>query len=166
MNLQKILATMALAILILITGCEKPAETASGDGGSLHDLAHSHEPGDELVWESKEKLDDGYEIWLGHHGDHFHAGNTIEPSVAIMKDGKAFADAAVFNQLVDPDDSTKTITDEVATVYEPKTEEEIAHYAQGGLKIPDGDVTRCVVRFRIQIDAESLSRDMEVKVGH
>jgi len=76
------------------------------------------------------------------------------------------ADAKVFNQLVDPGDATKSITEEIATVYEPQTEEEIAHYAQGDLKIPAGG-KGCVVRFRIEIPgADPLTRNMEVKVGH
>ena len=162
MNLQRILTT--LAILMLIAGCQN-AETAEKGKSAEHE--HTHEPGDELVWEFKEKLaDTGIDLWLGHHGDHFHAGDKIEPSVAIMKDGKPIADAKVYNQLVDPDDATKTITEEVATVYEPETEEEIAHYAQGDLELPL-TAEGCVVRFRIEIpEAESLTRDMEVKVGH
>ena len=165
MNLQRLLAS--LAVLIMIAGCQGPADTA--ENGTSAEADHWHEPGDELVWESKEKLGDlGIDLWLGHHGDHFHAGDKIEPSVAIMKDGKPLADAKVFNQLVDPDDPEKTITEEVATVYEPETEEEIAHYAQGDLKIPaDAESKGCVIRFRIEIpEAESLTRDIEVKVGH
>ena len=172
MNLQRVLVLMA--ILMLTVGCQDPAETASSDApaapaqdGSPAEVAHTHEPGDELVWESKEKIDDiGIELWLGHHGNHFHAGDMIEPSVAIMKDGKAFADASVYNQLVDPNDPTKSITEEVGAVFEPKTEEEIAHYAQADLKIPAG-AESCVIRFRIEsLEIGSLTRDIKVKVGH
>ena len=169
MNLQRIFVSMA--ILMLIAGCQDPAETTSSDAatqdGSPAEVAHTHEPGDELVWESKEKIADiGIELWLGHHGNHFHAGDMIEPSVAIMKDGKAYADATVYNRLVDPNDPTKSITDEVAAVYEPETEEEIAHYAQGDLKIP-ADAEACVIRFRIEsLEIGSLTRDIKVKVGH
>jgi len=154
--------------LTLTVGCQNPAQTDSKSGGDSAGQWHEHGPNDELVWESKEKLDGGIDFWLGHHGDHFHAGDKIELSVAITKDGKALADAKVFNQLVDPGDLGKTITEEVATVYEPETEEEIAHYAQGELVIPaDAEGKGCVIRFRIEIpEAESLTRDMEVKVGH
>lgn len=178
MNLHRIFALMA--ILMLVAGCQSPTESASSDAspetGAPADVAHAdepgdvghtHEPGDELVWEAKEKIDGtGFEIWMGHHGSHFHAGDMIEPSVAIMRDGKAFADAAVFNQLVEPDYPTEAITEEVATVYEPETDEEIAHYAQGKLEIP-ADGKACVIRFRIEIlELGSLTRDMKVKVGH
>ena len=162
MNLQRLLTS--LAVLIVIAGCQGPADTESGTSAEAD---HWHEPGDELVWESKEKLGDlGIDLWLGHHGDHFHAGDMIEPSVAIMKDGKPLADAKVFNQLVDPKDANKTITEEIATVYEPETDEEIAHYAQGDLVIPTGS-NACLIRFRIEIpEMESLTRDTKVKIGH
>lgn len=165
MNFQRRLSLCA--VLILIAGCQNSVETTKSENAATEPTSHAHGTGDELVWEAKESLgESGVEIWLGHHGSHFHAGDTIEPSVAIMKDGKAFADAKVFNQLVDPKDANKTITEEIATVYEPETDEEIAHYAQGDLVIPTGS-NACLIRFRIEIpEMESLTRDTKVKIGH
>jgi len=154
------------AVLTISIGCDQPA----ADDKTKNDLEeiHSHEPGDELVWEVKKKIDDtDIEIWLGHHGNHFHAGDKIEPSVAIVKAGESVADAKVFNQLVNPDDPSVTIGEEVATVYEPESEDEIAHYAQGDLMIPADATSKCLIRYRIEIpDMESMSMDAPVKVGH
>ncbi len=163
---KQLFALILLALLSSAAGCIDGEELQSPKTHK-DEATHSHGPGDELVWEVKEKIaDTDFEIWLGHHGSHFHGGDTIEPSVAIMKNGQAFADAKVFNQLVNPDDIETALTDEVETVYEPGTDEEIAHYAQGDLQIP-AEATQSVIRFRIQIpELDEFSRDASVKIGH
>ena len=163
-NLLKI-TVLLFAACLLSVGCDDAGESVVDNGSETE--THLHEPGDELVWEVKEKIaDTDFEIWFGHHGSHFHAGDTIEPSVAIMKAGEAFADAKVFNQLADPSDVARGLTDEIKTVYEPATDEEIAHYAQGDLKIP-ADASKCMIRFRIELPGmPGLSRDVTVAVGH
>ena len=136
-------ASFILLIAALAFGCG-PAEPQTTD-------EHAHGNNDVLVWAVKQKIvDSDFEIWLGHHGDHFHVGDSIEPAVSITKAGAAFADAKVLNVLVDPNNSERTLGEEVATTFEPRTDAEIAHYAQAELRIP-ADALRCIVRFRIVI---------------
>lgn len=127
-----------------------------------HEHGHSHGEEDALVWEGEPKQAAGYEIKLGHHGKHLHAGEEVEPAVAITKDGEDVSDAKVFNALVNTEG--EVVAEEVATVFEPKTEEEPAHYAQGGLAIPK-DVSKVVIRFRIELPGEeSATFDVPVEV--
>lgn len=156
-------------LLISFAGCGKwgLAEVTVADPEDQH--AHSHGEDDALIWVTKEKVaDTEMEIWLGHHGTHFHPGDMIEPSVAITMGGKAYADAQVFNQIVDSTDTAKTMGDEVATVYEPETPEEIAHYAQGELAIPIDAGDQCTIRFRVLPGegADEIVRDITIKLGH
>ncbi|MFT7638398.1 MAG: hypothetical protein ACI9G1_000119 [Pirellulaceae bacterium] len=141
---------IVLLSLTLTLGCGKPETEGEGTpANSEH--AHSHGDGDELVWAVKQKLADSeFEIWLGHHGSHFHAGDTIEPAISVTSSGEAYADAKVFIALVDPDNSEKLLGDEVPTVYEPATDEEIAHYAQGELTI-HSDALKFAIRYRTVI---------------
>jgi hypothetical protein len=159
-----------LLILVLFSACDDKTGTdksAKSNGGAQAETGHSHGDGDELVWEVKEKLGDSkLDVWWGHHGNHFHGGDKIEPAVAILSDGKPFADAKVFNSIVDADDPTKVLVEEVSTVFEPQTPEEPAHYAQGELTIPS-TATTCVIRFRVEIDGQSEHvRDVKVIIGH
>ena len=76
------------------------------------------------------------------------------------------ADAVVFNSLI-ADDGVAVLAEEKPTVFEPKTEDEPAHYAQGALLIPK-KAKKYVIRFRIKlpgIDAES-AYDIEQEVSH
>lgn len=131
-----------------------------GDGGHTH----AHTGDDALVWEQKDIQHAGYTIMLGHHGEHLHAGEGVEPAVSIMQNGEAVADAQVFNALVAADAAT-VVAEEVATVYEPETVEEPAHYAQGELMIP-ADVDNILIRFRIVLpgDGGEVSYDVPVQV--
>ena len=117
-----------------------------------HGHGHSHGEDDALVWEGKPVEHSGTTLLLGHHGKHLHAGEEVEPAVSITRDGKPVDDAKVFNALLSADGLT-VLADEVATVYEPTTEDEPAHYAQGALAIPK-DVTKVVIRFRIVLAGE------------
>lgn len=64
-----------------------------------------------------------------------HAGEEVEPAVSITRNGEPVSDSRVFNALFSADGKTQ-LAKEVATVYEPTTAEEPAHYAQGTLAIP------------------------------
>lgn len=123
------------------------AEEAHG-----HAHGHSHGEDDALVWEGDPVEHSGTTILLGHHGKHLHAGEEVEAAVSIVRDGEPVSDAKVFNALLSADGET-VLAEEVATVYEPTTEEERAHYAQGGLAIPK-DVKKVVIRFRIVLPGE------------
>ena len=81
----------------------------------------------------------------------------------IVIDGEAVSDAKVFNALFSADGKTELVK-EVATVYEPTTEEEPAHYAQGALAIPK-DVDNVIIRFRIApADGDEATFDVPIKV--
>lgn len=129
-------------------------------GGAGH--THSHGADDALVWEGEPKVHLGFTIKLGHHGKQLHAGADVEPAVSITHNGETVADAQVFNALLSADG--KVLAKEVATIYEPTTEDEPAHYAQGALSIPKG-VTKVVIRFRIvPADADAVEFDVPVSV--
>ena len=124
---------------------------------------HSHADGhDKLVWGKDGVEVNGYMVSLGHHGDHFHFGDKIAPAVIITKDGKDVEDAEIFNSLVAKEDQA-VLVEEVKMVFEPKTDDEPAHYAQGEMTIPKGkgDV---MIRFRIKLpgaEADSV-HDIDV----
>lgn len=119
------------------------------------------EEDDSLVWEGEPKQHAGFTIKLGHHSKKLHAGKEVEPAVSIIRDGEAVSDAKVFNALFSADGKTE-LAKEVATVYEPTTAEEPAHYAQGGLAIPKG-VTSVVIRFRVVLSgADAVTFDVPV----
>ncbi|MCA9078878.1 MAG: hypothetical protein KDA93_27895 [Planctomycetaceae bacterium] len=132
----------------------------------LHDHAshgHSHGADDALVWEGEPKEHAGLVIKLGHHGTHLHAGEEVEPAVSITRDGEPVSDAKVFNALVSGDGQT-VLVEEIATVYEPTTDEEPAHYSQGAFAIPE-DPTNVVIRFRIvAADADEVTFDVPLSV--
>ena len=110
--------------------------------------------------------DTGYEIWLGYHGNHFHGGDKIEPAIAITKDGQSVDSAQVFTSLVNADDA-ESAPGEVSTVYEPATDAEIAHYAEGELSIP-ADAKEVTIRYRLTIPVlpDEITREIPVTVGH
>ena len=165
----------AATTLGLFSGCNRTADTTAADGAAVapadstssEKTPHTHGDADLLVWESKEKIEGTeLEIWFGHHGNHFHLGDEIEPAVAIMRGGNAYADAMVFNAMVNPADENKLIGQEMATVYESETADEIAHYAQGELVIPYQG-TEFAIRYRVvlpDLDRE-ITRDVKVQVS-
>ncbi|MCA9173807.1 MAG: hypothetical protein KDB14_04905 [Planctomycetales bacterium] len=135
-------------------------EEAAGHG---HAHGHSHGEDDALVWEGEPRQHAGLVIKLGHHGKHLHAGEEVEPAVSITRNGEPVADAKVFNALVSADGAT-VLAKEVPTVYEPTTSEEPAHYAQGGLMIPQ-EAKSLLIRFRIvPADGEEATFDVPVSV--
>lgn len=137
------------------------AEAAHGEHGHAH--GHTHGADDALVWEGEPKSHAGTTILIGHHAKVLHAGAEVEPAVSIMRDGKAVADAKVFNSLLS-EDGQSVLAKEMPTVYEPESADEPAHYAQGGLMIPK-DIKKVVIRFRIEIPGtDSVEFDAPVAV--
>ena len=152
-----------IVCLAIVAGCQGDPENGSDDrnkaekkdsgkekmhaeNGEGHPHAEGH---DKLVWSKKDLDVEGYKISLGHHGDHFHFGDKIEPAVIITKDGNDVADAEIFNSMITKEDQS-VLVEEVKLVFEPKTDAEPAHYAQGEMTIPKGkgDV---MIRFRIKL---------------
>ena len=134
-------STIFSALLLTIigaSGCTRTASESSIEQATAESSA---------VWLEEDLEFAGMTIAFGHRGRHVKAGDWLEPIVAITKDGKPLADAMVFNQLVASDDQS-TISDEVATVFEPASSGTPACYAQGKLQLP-GEVRSVAVRVRI-----------------
>lgn len=118
-------------------------EEAHGQGGH----SHVHGDADALVWRGQPRNYAGLKIQLGHHGKQLHAGEEVEPAVSITRDGRPVSNAKVFNSLLSADGKT-VLAEEVATTFEPTTDKEPAHYAQGAMSIPK-NIAKVVIRFRI-----------------
>jgi hypothetical protein len=132
-----------------------------GHAAEEHGSGHSHVGGDALVWKGDPRKAGDLQILLGHHGEHPHAGETVEPAVSITRNGKPVADLKVFNSLLSADGKT-VLAAEVATVFEPTTDDEPAHYAQGALAIPKG-VDGAVIRYRISTsDSVDVTFDVSI----
>ena len=167
-------------LLVLVTafigGCgesDPPADDGTGDQTAVEPPTgeqpaaghpHSHEGGDALVWVDDDIEHEGFVLGLGHHGKHLHAAAFVEPAVSITRDGTAVADAKVFNSLVAAD-GMEVIREEIPTIYEPETEDEPAHYAQGKLHLPKGSA-QFIIRFRIELPGveDELTRDITIDV--
>ena len=164
----------AIVAAVLLTGCggvgTDESITTGKDAGSVSPKdsqgkpGHTHEGGDVLFWERPDIEHEGFTIQLGHHGINVHAGHPVEPAVSITRDGADVGDAKVFNSLVTADKTT-VLAEEVATVFEPATGREPAHYAQGELDVPE-NVQRVIIRYRIVLpsDAGEVSYDVPVDV--
>jgi hypothetical protein len=96
---------------------------------------YTHGDADKLVWVRSDIEDGEFLISLGHHGEHFHGADEIEPAVSISRGGEDVSKAVVHNSIVVEEGET-VLCEEQATVFEPRTDEEPAHYAQGCLTIP------------------------------
>ncbi len=151
----------------LTVGCDGGAADPAPDtdvvdaAGNAADV-HAHEGDDVLFWQREGIEAHGYELRLGHHGINIHAGHRLEPAVSITRGGEPVADAQVFNSLVSSD-GQQVLAAEVATVYEPTTDEEPAHYAQGGLDVPEG-IDRVTIHYRVVFpgDTGEVSYDVSV----
>lgn len=130
---------------------KQDANEITNDAEDEH--GHSHEGGDELVWIGEPREHNGYTLKLGHHGIRVLAGHDVEPAVSIQREGADVEDAEVFISLISVEEE-QTLADEVSTVYEPKTDAEPAHYAQGKLPVPEG-AERVVIRYRIKFPQEN-----------
>jgi hypothetical protein len=148
---------------ITIGGMPYAGAIEAADEGHSHVAlqGHSHAHDDALVWR-KETSEQGYDFALGHHGTSLLAGSEVEPAVQITRDGQPVAEAQVFNALL-ADDGETVLAEEVATVYEPPTSEEPAHYAQGALKIPPG-TRQATIRYRIVLPEGKGERTFDVPV--
>jgi len=151
---------LVMLATVIASGC---SERNRPEGQSEH--AHSHDGDDALIWVEENIEHDRFILALGHHGKHLHATSFVEPAVSITHDGVAFADARVLNSLVSVD-GTEVIREEVATIYEPESENEPAHYAQGKLHLPKG-FSQLIIRFRIVLPgvANELTRDITIDVN-
>jgi hypothetical protein len=138
------------------------AEGTEADKGEEVDHLHDHEIHQRLVWIEKDIEYEGYTISVGYHGNHFHNDDGVEPAVSILRDGKPVSDAKVFNTLLDVDGKTVFDT-EIDAVFEPATEKEPAHYAQGNLAIPGGK-TKSLIHFRVELPGveKDFVRELEV----
>ena len=144
-------------------GCDtpdQPTDTPAPETGH----PHSHEGGDALVWVEEGVEHEGFVLALGHHGEHLHEASKLEPAISITRDGAAVADAKVFNSLISAD-GNEVISEEVATIYEPETDDEPAHYAQGKLYIPKGS-QQYIIRFRIELPGvdDELTKDVTIEL--
>ncbi len=150
----------------IVAGCgsgeNKQPDTQSPGNGGKQSSGHTHEGDDALFWQREGIEHEGYVIKLGHHGLKVYADHDLEPAVSVTRDGEPVTDAKVFNSLVAADRKT-VLAAEVATVYEPATDEEEAHFAQGELKVP-GDVSRVIIRYRIELPGGSeYQHDVKVE---
>ncbi len=161
-----------LSGLALAIGCNKPPELtngSAGDGAAANtdddgNRGHTHEGDDALVWQRSDLEYEGYVISLGHHGKQLFAGHEAEPAVMITKNGEPVADAKVFVTLIDAA-GEDVITEEQATVYEPTTAEEPAHYAQASVMMPAG-AAELTLRYRIELsEASEFSLDVIVQAS-
>jgi hypothetical protein len=144
-------ALLALTLfVVLFTAC-RPAQIdrpVMNSHGSSSEMGHSHSDADALFWK-KENLDfEGVLISLGHHGFHFHAGDTIEPALTATRDGQPVADEVATVSMIASGDETVLI-DEKPMVYEPPTDAEPAHYAQAKFTVPP-DTAKFRLRFRLK----------------
>jgi hypothetical protein len=151
-------------LVVMIDGKSFSGDLHHSHTGHGHSHGHSHAGDDALIWRRDDIKHEGFDIQLGHHGKHLHAGKPVEPAVSITRNGKPVADAKVFNALVAADGKTELVG-EVPTVYEPTTKDEPAHYAQGPLKVPE-DSKSVIIRYRIVLpgDAGEVKEDVEIDI--
>lgn len=145
---------------VLINGKPYTGDVAAHDHAAGH--SHSHTGDDALVWRKKVDEQD-FRIALGHHGLILRAGHEVEPAVQITRRGRPVADAQVFNALLAANGRTVLVA-EVATVYEPPTTEEPAHYAQGALRLPV-NAQRVAIRYRIILPEGRGEQTFDVPVN-
>jgi hypothetical protein len=150
--------------IVKISTAGKTYEGEIDTSEQAHDSGHvhSHGPDDALVW-LKEISEQDYKIALGHHGVILFAGGKVEPAVQITSGEEPVADAQVFNALLAADGKV-VLAEEVATAYEPPTDDEPSHYAQGGLKIPSG-TRQMVIRYRIVLPEGKGEHTFDVPVA-
>ena len=158
---------LAALCLLSAAGCTKPAEEPGGEEPAGTPAAshqgHSHGDDDVLFWQREELEHEGWIISLGHHGAQLNAGHETEPAVMITKDGEPVADAAVFVTLLDAE-GADVLVEEQATVFEPTTEEEPAHFAQATLLVP-ADAEEVTLQYRITLPGAAEEFSMSVPVG-
>lgn len=164
-----LLLTLPVLLLCFQIGCGSNTDKKSSDGSTTSETSkspkehgHDHGGADALHWPKKDLKHESYMVSLGHHGDHWHGGEEIEPAVAISKDGKDFGEAKITCQLMDGD---KAIDSPVEMTFEPKTEKEPAHYAGAKLAFPSEE-KKYAVKFEMTLDGKNFSDTVEVLCGH
>lgn len=147
-------------LVVLTVGCgDTPDQTvAKPETGHAHEHGHS----DELVWPKKDIEFEGYVVTLGHHGSHFHAGDSIEPAIMLTKDGEDIGDAKTSCSLLDAGGNSLAQAD---MIYEPKTDEEPAHYAQGELKFPAEPQTY-KIEFTVMAGDKEFKDSIKITIDH
>ena len=150
-----ILFLLPILLLSVYAACNNTSDQQEADPPEKieREEGHHHGAGDALFWPKKDVVHEGFQISLGHHGNHWHHGDQIEPAVAIVKDGKDIGDATITCQLFDDDEAIEM---EASMIFEPKTEEEPAHFAGAKLTFPaeknvPGQVRDFAARCRRQI---------------
>ena len=129
------------------TPAKGPMEKQSAAKESKKAHPHSHEGNGKLVWIEKDVPYGEFVLSLGHYGDHLHAGSDFEPALSITKDGVEVDDVKVSVSLLSASGGN-VVGKEVATAYEPATEDKPGHYAQARLKLPKTSPL-FLLRFRI-----------------
>ena len=172
--MRRFLLSISLTAFTCLTflGCGSPSQPAgSGSGGDGHSASDGstehagHQHDDQLFWHRQDLEHAGCHIDLGQHGAHVDGGHELEPAVRILRDDQPFDEAKVFVALLDGD-AQQVLVEEVATVYEPPTPSEPAHYAQGKLPVPKA-IDKAVLRYRIEWpDAPPFRYDVLVDVEH
>ena len=160
--------TVAMFILLgvmtvsLQTGCQP--ETVPDTVTETIDAGHHHGDADALHWPKENIKHNDFMISLGHHGNHWHGTENIEPAVAVSKAGEDIGDLKVSCKLMDGD---KEVLPYTAMIFEPKTEEEPAHYAGATLTFPKEE-KEYQVQFEIQFEGsdEAFTRTISVNCGH
>ena len=155
-----------LICLCAVRGCEpaNPVGRSPKQAGSSSNSGpvetHSHSGNDVLNWQQREIDIEGYLISIGHHGDHFHGGDLIEPAAMITQNGEVVEDAVVRVSLVSTVDET-VLADEERTIFEPATQSEPAHYAQCKMQIPIR-TEKFLIRFRIELPGVQESHVLDI----
>ncbi|MEZ6043921.1 MAG: hypothetical protein R3C20_25805 [Planctomycetaceae bacterium] len=165
--MKSALRCLVLSVAVLAAGCADSDRQQTPVGGVPAEMSdgahgHSHAEGDERVWVKQDVEVNGYLVQLGHHGDHFHIGDSIEPAAAISKDGVDVSDAVLFNSVVACADE-KVLVEQVPMVFEPRSDAEPAHYAQGSLVIPETDQALCI-RFHITFPGADDAVDFKIEL--
>lgn len=117
-----------------------------------------------MVWAQSDIREGDFVLSLGHRGEEFQGGDSIEPAVRIMMGDVEIKDAVVHSSLV-AEDGEIILAEERLSDFAATTDEEPAHYATGTLKIPE-DTQTFLIRFRIklpEVETESIY-DIERKI--
>ena len=149
---------LVLVIVSVISGgCtnDSPRKTSS----SAHVAVKS-----EWEWLEADNQVEGMTIALGHRHRETSGSGWLEPAAAITKNGTSVADAMVFTAFISADG--QVIRDELATVFEPSSDDAPAVYTPGKQRVPESR-TSLAVRYRIILPgvAEEWTRDVTIKVG-
>lgn len=117
----------------------------------------------DLHWVKLDEQVGDFRITLGHRGNHFHAGESIEPAAQIRKNDAPVTDAVV-NVALLAAEGEQVLVEDVASEGVPATETEPAVFAKTTLAIP-ADTKKFRIRFRIKLpdieEEKTLTIDVE-----